>query len=233
MRSFASRQGDPPGEVPIAPRPGAAEAPQAARIAALLDPVDWSAVYHAYGPATDVPAQLWAVAIGDEPTRRAAWVELWVGVLHQGSVYDATAAALPAMVALAEWREHPDRADAIEMVHAACVADDVRVWRWDGDGRIVEDDARGRAVGAELRAAGRAATERLLAGWRREPEAVRRALVLLLAGHADLHDEHRPLLDATLPPEHEAGFRAVLHHETDDEEDAYDAFEQWVHEPRL
>ena len=39
--------------------------------------VDWSAVHHAYGPATDVPGQLAAVIVGDQETREEAWWNLW------------------------------------------------------------------------------------------------------------------------------------------------------------
>ena len=53
--------------------------------------VDWSAVHHAYGAASDVPGQLPAVIVGDEETRDEAWWNLWGNIHHQGTIYEATA----------------------------------------------------------------------------------------------------------------------------------------------
>jgi hypothetical protein len=39
--------------------------------------VDWEAPYHAYESASDVPVLLSAVTVGDDPTRAAAWWQLW------------------------------------------------------------------------------------------------------------------------------------------------------------
>ncbi|ALG08451.1 hypothetical protein [Kibdelosporangium phytohabitans] len=62
------------------------------------EPVDWSQLHHAYGPADDVPPLLeqlrgedWEEALG----------ELFGSILHQGSIYPATVAALPSIVAIA------------------------------------------------------------------------------------------------------------------------------------
>lgn len=57
---------------------------------ALLE-VDWDSLDHAYGPAADAPGQLLALA-GDDPEARSAAVGyLDAAMLHQGSVYSATA----------------------------------------------------------------------------------------------------------------------------------------------
>jgi hypothetical protein len=52
---------------------------------------DWAALSHAYGGAEDVPDMLDALRKGD--AEQAAH-ELWASVLHQGSLYDATAPAV-------------------------------------------------------------------------------------------------------------------------------------------
>ncbi len=138
---------------------------------------------------------------------------------HQGTIYEAAASALPVFVAIAEWRDHPDRADAIEMLHHIALACGVVVWRWEGD-EMVYDAERHRQLSAEVRDAVRAAADSLLARWRTEPEDVRRALVLLLATFVDLHERHGDLLEETLPPEHRAGFRAVVRSRSEEEVDA-------------
>lgn len=53
---------------------------------------DWSALTHAYGPATDVPDLLAGLRSADPS---AAVERFHSALLHQGSVYDATVAVLP------------------------------------------------------------------------------------------------------------------------------------------
>jgi hypothetical protein len=57
---------------------------QASAVPAGIAEVDWGALYHAYGPASDVPVLLGAVTVGEDATRRAAWWELWGNIHHQG-----------------------------------------------------------------------------------------------------------------------------------------------------
>jgi hypothetical protein len=63
-----------------------------------LDQVDWSQLGHAYGRATDVPEMLRALAAPDRA--RGEWaVEALAGSIgHQGTVYDATAPAVPFLI---------------------------------------------------------------------------------------------------------------------------------------
>lgn len=68
-----------------------------------LDAIDWSQLTHAYGPAEDVPALLRALVEGTDSEQSAALGGLTSSIWHQGTVYEATAAAVPflAEVALA------------------------------------------------------------------------------------------------------------------------------------
>ncbi len=61
-----------------------------------LDDANWSSLEHAYGPATDTPNLLRALAAGDasREVREALFSSLW----HQGSVYTASYAAVPHIV---------------------------------------------------------------------------------------------------------------------------------------
>jgi hypothetical protein len=62
---------------------------------------DWSRLRDAYGPADDVPRLLQQV---DPNPDAEVWEQLWSRLCHQGKVYPASAAALPALTsALAEW----------------------------------------------------------------------------------------------------------------------------------
>ncbi|WP_405831306.1 hypothetical protein [Streptomyces sp. NBC_01176] len=62
---------------------------------AELDDVPWSALTHAYGSAEDVPELIRALYQGDEETAAEAIHELYGNIHHQGSVYPASAPAVP------------------------------------------------------------------------------------------------------------------------------------------
>jgi hypothetical protein len=64
--------------------------------------VDWTNLRHAYGAAGDVPALL--DSLTPDPADEV-WGELWSRICHQGSVYSASFAALPALAdAAARWQ---------------------------------------------------------------------------------------------------------------------------------
>jgi len=65
----------------------------------LIAGVDWSAVAHAYGPATGTPRHLEALL--SEEQRLAAFDELNGSIWHQSTVYSATAAAAPVLAEIA------------------------------------------------------------------------------------------------------------------------------------
>jgi hypothetical protein len=62
---------------------------------------DWPELRHAYGSAEDVPGLL--DQLGPDQ-RTQAWDDLWSRICHQGTVYSASYAALPALTQKArEW----------------------------------------------------------------------------------------------------------------------------------
>jgi hypothetical protein len=89
----------------------------------LIAAVDWTAVSHAYGPATDTPRHLEALL--DERTRVAAFDELLGSIWHQSTVYDATVQAVPILAEIA--RTHRDAALHPLLLLVVCAeADDRR-----------------------------------------------------------------------------------------------------------
>ncbi|MFE3459926.1 hypothetical protein ACFXKD_20470 [Nocardiopsis aegyptia] len=74
-----------------------------------LDEIDWAALHHAYGPATDVPDMLRGLASGDAK----AMADFVGAVHHQGDVYDSTVAAVPFLLRAAERVEGTDRAELL------------------------------------------------------------------------------------------------------------------------
>lgn len=79
---------------------GAAPAPDASE--GITGMTDWSELDHAYGTAEDVPGLLDEAA---RDPRGAVWGELWSRLCHQGTVYPASHAALPALTRIA--RQYP------------------------------------------------------------------------------------------------------------------------------
>ncbi|MFD0344398.1 hypothetical protein ACFVH0_37990 [Streptomyces sp. NPDC127117] len=73
-------------------------------LASFLADVDtqpWADLQHAYGSAADVPDHLRALAGESEEAASEAISELYGSILHQGSVYEATARAVPYLARLA------------------------------------------------------------------------------------------------------------------------------------
>ena len=60
-----------------------------------LDAIDWSSLTHAHGPATDVPELLRSLLSEDADVRMQACADLHEKIWHQGTVYSASAAAIP------------------------------------------------------------------------------------------------------------------------------------------
>ncbi|GAA1643383.1 hypothetical protein [Actinoplanes couchii] len=77
----------------------------------LHDPLDldWSAVDHAYGPATDIPDLLRTLRSPEEERRTAAVARFRDLVMHQDSLYPAGVAAVPYLIELLADPGAPDR----------------------------------------------------------------------------------------------------------------------------
>ncbi|MGW2179867.1 hypothetical protein ACWCXX_17545 [Streptomyces sp. NPDC001732] len=66
-----------------------------------VDAQPWAELQHAYGAAADIPGHLRALAGDDKDAATEAVSELYGAILHQGSVYGATARAVPYLARLA------------------------------------------------------------------------------------------------------------------------------------
>ncbi len=97
--------------------------------------LDWSALRHADGNAADVP-QLLSEMTPD--TQANVWGELWGLLCHQGTVYSASFAALPSLLAAAERWKPRDRAQVIALAASILASDDVYDGRRDDFVRPVE-----------------------------------------------------------------------------------------------
>ncbi|MFF3420476.1 hypothetical protein ACFYW9_38320 [Streptomyces sp. NPDC002698] len=75
--------------------------------------VDWSRLTHAYGPADDIPGLFARLDGGQEDEK--VWQDLWSALCHQGTVYDASYAALPVLADIAAGRVPGERKQAVLM----------------------------------------------------------------------------------------------------------------------
>lgn len=81
-----------------------------------LDGVPWRSLGHAYGPATDVPGLLRALVSPDAASHRRAYHHLYGNIWHQGSVYEATAYAVPFLIKLLAVPSAPARSEILRLL---------------------------------------------------------------------------------------------------------------------
>lgn len=81
-----------------------------------LDDINWWALEHAYGAATDVPRHIHALLSGHASIRAEALDHLFHTIAHQGSVYSATVVAAPFLIEVVRTAEAPDRAGILRLL---------------------------------------------------------------------------------------------------------------------
>jgi len=81
-----------------------------------LDRIEWERLDHAYGSAQDVPYFIRSLGAEDPDVRGEAFQALLMTILHQGSLYTATVAAIPFLLRIAEDPDHPARLETMDLV---------------------------------------------------------------------------------------------------------------------
>lgn len=76
----------------------------------------WDDTHHAYGPAGDTPSHIRDLTSPLASVRRRALDQLIGSICHQGTVYSATARAVPFLIEVAAQRSVPDRAGVLELL---------------------------------------------------------------------------------------------------------------------
>ncbi len=89
-----------------------------------LESVPWGELSHAFGNAGDVPGLLRALTSKDAVQREDALFELFGNIWHQGTVYEATAYAVPFLVELAVDRTISGRAEILGLIGWIAASDD-------------------------------------------------------------------------------------------------------------
>lgn len=83
-----------------------------------LDHVNWAELEHAYGSAEDVPDLIRDLASKARSKRERALETLWTHIIHQGTVYSATAHAVPFLLELLSSPKIPDKPELLTLVTA-------------------------------------------------------------------------------------------------------------------
>ncbi len=118
-----------------------------------LDTIEWASLRGCRGPANDVPRLLRAMVSEEEGVRLEACVELFDHLWHQGTVFPASAAAIPFLFELLIHPDVPDKGPFVELIAAIATGEGglLDVVRRDGEEmwrRILSE--RGRSLDEEL-----------------------------------------------------------------------------------
>jgi len=114
-----------------------------------IDQVDWARLTHAYGPATDVPDQIRALASPDEDVRKRALHKSFGNIFHQGTRYEATPHAVPFLLELLAAPDTPGKADLLMLLASIAIGYD-ETWL---PGPVPVSAGREAAAGGEAVAA--------------------------------------------------------------------------------
>jgi hypothetical protein len=81
-----------------------------------LNTIDWSKLQHAYGNASDVPELIRALASDDVEKRQKAYGNLNGNIIHQGSIYEAAAYAVPFFIELLQFENVLDKHHTLQLL---------------------------------------------------------------------------------------------------------------------
>ncbi|MEJ2562275.1 MAG: tetratricopeptide repeat protein [Anaerolineales bacterium] len=81
-----------------------------------LNEVDWRSLQHAYGTAEDVPALLSMLLSEEDDVREDAFEQLFGNIWHQGTVYEASAFAVPFLLRMLADERTPDRLGVLTLL---------------------------------------------------------------------------------------------------------------------
>jgi hypothetical protein len=189
-----------------------------------LEKVDWASLTHAYGEATDVPPLLRSLLSADAKERERSIYDLFGNIWHQGTVYPATAAAVPFLYELLIAPGVPGKTDIVQLL--ACIADGVGylevhavgdpgkpTWRkiLGEKGKTLEAELeRERAEIASVRRAASTGLPHLTQYLRDSEPEIRRLVAVALGNYPEHASVSLPALEAAYSSESDEEVRAAL-----------------------
>ena len=173
-----------------------------------LDKINWSKIHHCFGPATNLPDLLRNLASPDQEVVDHTIPELFHTIWHQGTVYEASAYAVPFLYELAASSEVLDRCSVLELIgfiSRGCQSlEDKNGWR---DNKNFQREMKWS------KAANKAALEglNLALEWLKDPEfRFRIAAAYLLSTFPESRPTVQPAIEAALEREQDEMGRAAL-----------------------
>jgi hypothetical protein len=174
---------------------------------ARIDEIPWAKYSHAYGKAADVPELLRGLLATSAPRRGEAIAQLAASICHQGTLFSATAPAIPFLIELVAAPRVKDKENILALLSDIATLDDYEPFLLEGMPRALPAGlpaAFKRSLVAVR--AGAPTYAALLAA--KEP-AVRGRAAFLLAWLPDTAAEHAPLVRDALRVEKDQGVRAA------------------------
>ena len=154
-----------------------------------INSIDWQSLKHAHGAANNIPALLHAALSQEEYDREFAFALLFETVIHQGSVYEATAHTVPFLFQMLQSPSTPDKTTVAFLL--ACLANGKPGTNKEPKYQWV--NATRKAVGKRLE---------LLYPFLEHPEPdVRAAVAIALSLYPEFSQETIPLLEIALKSE--------------------------------
>lgn len=189
-----------------------------------LDAIDWTALTHAYGPATDLPALIRGLAAESLEEMDVALSDLFGNIWHQGTVYPASAAALPFLYELLDAPGVPDPSRVAFLIASIAdgsvyltrrVSDDKERAMWERilakQGKTLEGQlAEEAATMAAVRAGVSAGLPRLVRFLNDPEPAVRREVAIALGHHPEHASWLLPAIADALAVEDDPDVRKAL-----------------------
>jgi len=117
-----------------------------------LDGINWVDVEHAYGTATDVPDNIRALMSDDPSAHKQALEALYNTIAHQGSVYSATAVAVPFLIELVDTPTVLSRDDILSLLTWVAFGHYWDTYEEPRQGKLVQPSAIGERVYNVVRA---------------------------------------------------------------------------------
>ena len=156
-----------------------------------LDDVKWAELEHAYGAATDTPALLRRMAKGhiDDET----WEAIGTSITHQTTVYSASAAAAPFLIAMTHTLRGEDLCGVLDILDP-----------------IAAGNADDEAARAACIAAARRGYDRFIELLEHDDHEARPFAARLLIRFADRIDDARARIEAAIDAEDDPKARAAL-----------------------
>jgi hypothetical protein len=86
-----------------------------------LERIEWSELHDAYGPSLGTPGRIRALVSSSQSERERALRDLFATINHQGTIYNASVAAVPFILEIVAGKGTPDRTQALRILQGISI----------------------------------------------------------------------------------------------------------------